>query len=125
MHNQEQNQVRELIPTLLSTDHISINTKRINFIYGQGVIVYNDTYAVEIYVPKNPNENHTFFAVDRHFGNIKNIGEYYRRLPVLNLNNPDVTASMRAQFEEALFANVSGESNVKEMYNRVSTKKVA
>lgn len=125
MNAHKYQQIRELIPTIIATDYIDINTKRMNFIFGQGAIVYDNTFAVEIYVPRNPVGDLTFFAVDRHFGNIQNIGQYYRRLPVYHIDDPKVTDKMKTQFEEALFANFFDKANVKALYDNSETRKVA
>ena len=125
MTTQEHNQIKALIPDLQPMDHVSLNTKRINFICGQGLIVYNDTYAVEIYLPKNPNEKATYFAVDRHFGHLNKLGEYYRKMPVVKIDDPKVNEEIKAQFDEAIFMNMIGSNNVKEMYNRGLSRHVA
>lgn len=125
MTTQERNQIKSLIPDLQPMDHVSLNTKRINFIYGHGVIVYDDHYAVEIYMPKTPHEKMTFFAVDRHFGKTNKLGEYYRRMPVLKFNDPRVTPEIRSQYDEALFMNIVQNDNVKDMYDLTEMKRVA
>lgn len=125
MNAQQHNQLKELIPDLLPLDYVSLNTKRINFIYGQGVIIYNQTYAVEIYMPRDKKEEITFFAVDRHFGNVGKIGQYYRKMPVLKYDDPRVTPEMRAQFEEAIYQNEQGTNNIKELYNKGMSRQVA
>tara|TARA_B100000497_G_C7637614_1_gene383278 strand:+ start:297 stop:674 length:378 start_codon:yes stop_codon:yes gene_type:complete len=121
----ELNLIRELIPNLISTDHVSINTKRVNFIYGQGAIIYNDIFAVEIYVPKDIREKHMFFSVDRHYGKTDRLGDYFRKLPVLRITDDNVTADMRAQFEEAIFANRHENIMIKTLNAKELSKKVA
>jgi len=123
---EERNQIRTLIPDLQPMDHVTLNTKRINFIYGQGIVVYNEYYAVEIYVPKNKNEHMTFFAVDRHFGNTDKLGEYYRRIPVMSYDHTDVNSQIKEQFDEAIFLNeLDNGASVQEMYGSGNMLKVA
>ncbi len=66
MTTQKRGLIKKLLPDLLSPDYVSLNSKRINFIYGQGVIIYDKTYAVEVYLPRNSNKELTFFAIQRH-----------------------------------------------------------
>ena len=122
----ERKQIRTLIPDLQPMDHVTLNTKRTNFIYGQGMIVYDDRYAVEIYIPKNEKECMAFFAVDRHFGNTAKLGEYYRRIPVLSYDHVNVTSQIREQFDEAIFLNdLDNNASIKKMFGSEKMLKVA
>lgn len=95
--------VRQLIADLLPPDHVSLSTKRIRFIKGQGVLLYDDNYIVEIYAPYARTEDYEFFGVQRHLGKIEQMSTYYRKLPVLQFNDIRVSASMREKFNEAIF----------------------
>jgi len=95
--------VRQLISDLLPLDHVSLNTKRIRFIKGQGVLLYDDNYVVEIYAPYSRTEDYEFFAVQRHHGNIDKMSMYYQRLPILQYNDVRVSDGMREKFGEAIF----------------------
>jgi len=61
-------EVKMLIPDLLPPDHVSLNTKRIRFIKGQGVLIYDDKYVVEIYAPYSRTDDLEFFGIQRHHG---------------------------------------------------------
>lgn len=102
MTTQERQIMKRLIPDLLPIDHVSLTTKRIRFIHGQGVILYNDTFAVEIYLPKDQ-EKALFFGVHKHHGKIQELKLEFRKLRVLDVTDLRVTEAMRAQFDEALF----------------------
>ncbi len=96
-------QVQMLIPDLLPLDHVSLNTKRLRFIKGQGVLIYDDTYVVEIYTPYSRTDDLEFFGVQRHHGKIENMRTYYQRLPILKYDDVRVNSSMKAMFDEAMF----------------------
>lgn len=96
-------QVQMLIPDLLPPDHVSLNTKRLRFIKGQGVLIYDDHYVVEIYVPYSRTDDLEFFGVQRHHGKIENMRTYYQRLPILKYDDVRVNSSMKAMFDEAMF----------------------
>lgn len=96
-------QVQMLIPDLLPPDHISLNTKRLRFIKGQGVLIYDDTYVVEIYAPYSRTDDLEFFGVQRHHGKIENMRTYYQRLPILKYDDVRVNSAMKAKFDEAMF----------------------
>lgn len=113
---QDRTDIKSLLPDLQPMDHVPLNTKRTNFIYGQGIIIYDEIYAVEIYLPRNNKEEITFFAVDRHFGHINKLGEYYRKMNVLSIDHHAVTAEMKEQFSLAVSFNMEGMANVNEMY---------
>ncbi len=103
MTEEQRLNIQYLIPDILPLDHISLSAKRIRFIRGQGIILYNDDYAVELYMPKSPQETPVFFGVQRHFGKIQELGEYFRKIPVQHYNDPATTDQMRRQFDEAIF----------------------
>jgi len=109
MTTQERGLIKKLLPDLLSPDYVSLNSKRINFIYGQGVIIYDKTYAVEVYLPRNSHEELTFFAIQRHQGKVSNLGEYYRKIAVQSYDHEYTTNAMRKQFDEAVFQNLAME----------------
>ena len=102
MTTQERQIMKRLIPDLLPIDHVSLSTKRIRFIQGQGVILYDEKFAVEIYLPKG-SEAPLFFGVHRHHGKINNLKMDFRKLPVMQISDSRVTSVMSAQFDEALF----------------------
>ena len=100
---QERGLIKNLLSDMLPPNHVSLNTKRINFIHGQGVIIYNETFAVEVYVPRNQNEEMAFFAIQRHGGKINNLGDYYRKLKVINYFDLQPSSALCKQFDEAVF----------------------
>jgi hypothetical protein len=122
---QERQEIKNLIPDLLPPDHVSISTKRINFIYGQGIVIFDDVYAVEIYVPHNANEHMTYFAVDRHYGKTHHLGQYYQKLRVLHYDHPDVTEELRGQFNEAVSLQEPEVSTIERRLYTGDVKKVA
>ena len=95
--------VRQLIADLLPPDHVSLSTKRIRFIKGQGILLYDDTYVVEIYAPYARTEDYEFFGVQRHHGKIDHMSNYYQKLPILQYNDVRVSEGMREKFNEAIF----------------------
>ena len=103
MINEQVYAVRNLISDLLPIDHISLNTKRVRFINGEGVVLYDDKYAVEIFTPRKAHESYEFFGVHRHRGNVDELYHYFRKPTVLPIDSPRVTRSMKYQFEEAVF----------------------
>ncbi len=103
MTEQQRQSVKNLIPDLLPMDHVSLNTKRIRFIRGQGVVLYDDIFAVEIYVPLSKEEKPVFFGVQRHHGQINGLYDYYRRPMVLSYSDPHTTQEMKEHFDEAIF----------------------
>jgi len=113
MTTQKRGLIKKLLPDLLSPDYVSLNSKRINFIYGQGVIIYDKTYAVEVYLPRNSNEKLAFFAIQRHQGKVSNLGEYYRKMAVQSYDHEHTTNAMRKQFDEAVFQNLAMELSQK------------
>ncbi len=121
----ERQQIRILVSDLRPLDHVSIETKRMNFIYGQGVIIHNDYYAVEVYIPRDSKEDMTFFAVERHNGSTHKLGEYYRRIPVLAYSHPKVTSKMKKQFDEAIFQNMTVPENIHAMPQAGDLRQVA
>lgn len=58
-------------------------------------------------MPKNSREEMTFFAIQRHFGKVDHLGEYYRRMEVQAYDDRRTTNEMKRQFEEALFQHMS------------------
>jgi len=94
--------VRQLIGDLLPIDHVSLSTKRIRFIKGQGVLLYDDTYVVEVYAPYARTEDYEFFGVQRHHGQIDMMSTYYQKLPILQYNDLKVSEGMREKFNEAI-----------------------
>jgi len=117
--------IKMLIQDLRPMDYVDLQTKRMNFIYGQGMIVYNDHYAVEIYIPRDKKENMTFFAVQSHFRSIETLGQYYRRLPVHHYTSTAVNSDIRRQFDEAIFQYRMEENNVHQLESRNTYKKGA
>ena len=100
---QQKATVKQLIADLLPPDHVSLSTKRIRFIKGQGVLLYDDNFIVEIYAPYSRTEDYEFFGVQRHHGHIDKMSMYYQRLPILQYNDVRVSDGMREKFNEALF----------------------
>jgi|GEM_PF-6569919 len=94
--------IKQLIPDMLPTGHVSLNLKRIRFIKGQGVVLYDDTYAVEIYVPRG-GESPAFFGVHRHHGKIQELNSYFLKPMVMHIDDHRTTSIMKEQFEEAVF----------------------
>ena len=99
----DRNKIQFLIPDILPLDHVSLSAKRIRFIRGQGIILFNDIYAVEIYLPMGPDDTAVFFGVQRHQGKIKDLGEYFRKLEVRHYDDPKTTEEMQTLFDEAIF----------------------
>ena len=99
----QRHSVRMLIPDMLPLDHVSLNEKRIRFIKGQGVLLYDDIHVVEVYVPYSRTDDLEFFGVQRHFGKIERMRNYYQRLPILHVNDVRVTKAMKDTYDEAMF----------------------
>lgn len=100
------NQVKTLIPDLLPPGHVPLNYKRVRFIKGEGVVLYDDKYQVEIYRPRfapSGAREITFFGVQRHHGHTDKIYSDYKRPRVMHINDPSVTPELRSAFEEAVF----------------------
>ena len=103
MTRQINNSIQYLIPDILPLDHVSLSSKRIKFIKGQGAIIHDDCYAVEMYIPNNSDEQPVFFGVQKHFGKPQLLSDYFRKLKVMRYDDINVSESIRAKFEEALF----------------------
>ena len=95
--------IKGLIPDLLPTDHSTLSKKRIRLIRGEGVILYDDTFAVELYVPRDNSSDVEFYGVHRHRNEIDDIVNTWRRLRVFKLANPVVSPEMKRAFNEAVF----------------------
>ncbi len=114
--------VRQLISDLLPPDHVSLSTKRIRFIKGQGVLLYDDNYVVEIYAPYARTEDYEFFAVQRHHGRIDKMASYYQKLPILQYNDVRVSEGMKEKFNEAIFQYMPAQQTGKETVMKPAPK---
>ena len=95
--------LKNLIPDLLPPGHTSMSTKRVRFILGQGAIVFDDKFAVEVYIPKNDFEEYIYFGIQRHQGRINDLKQSFRKLDVVHYNDPSLPVELKKQFEEAIF----------------------
>lgn len=93
--------IRSLIPDLLPPDHMSLQMKRIKFIQGQGVVLYDNSFVVEIFTPLG-GESPAYFGVFPHHGDVAAIHDYYRKPEVLRIDDPRVSSQWLLQFEEAV-----------------------
>jgi hypothetical protein len=93
--------IKQLIPDLLPNDHISMNMKRIRFIQGQGVIIYDNSYAVEIYLPRD-GETPTYFGVHKHHNNMNELRADFPKLDIMEVTDNRTTELMKLQFSEAV-----------------------
>jgi len=93
--------IKPLIADLLPPEHMSLRLKRIKFIQGQGAVIYDDTFAVEMYIPSG-RESATYFGVHRHHGNVSQLHDYFLKPSVLHINDPKTSQLMKKQFDEAV-----------------------
>ena len=102
MNHQVKHSLSTLIPDLLPIDHEPLSTKRVRFIRGQGIILYDDQYAVEIYVPRNSSESPIFFGVHRHRGQLDHIRDQFYKLPMKSIDDSNVSHEVRETFNEGV-----------------------
>ena len=95
--------IKNLIPALRPDDSQSISWRRIKVVNGEGGIVYDEKYAVEIYVPQHNGEQFMFFDVFSHDDKVNQIMRQYPKLSFYHIEDKRVDQELRMQFEEALF----------------------
>ena len=95
--------MKSLIPDLIPDSSTTLSMKRIKFIRGGGIIVYDNRYAVEILIPENKEDCCTFFDVFHHQGRIKDYMYTQPKMTFYHISHSNVDQKMKDAFEEALF----------------------